>query len=107
MVVCAIVGVVIERLAYAPLRSRPAYVSCALVQLASSDDRTALLADLRRRWQTASDAARKPEDSSERRLARRVLSGLNANLRSTDPDYLKQNAFMTPRNIRAYAKWSF
>lgn len=25
----------------------------------------------------------------------------------TDPDYLKQNAFMTPRNIRAYAKWSF
>ena len=58
-------------------------------QLASSDDRTALLADLRRRWQTASDAAKKPEDSSERRLARRVLSGLNANLRSADPDYLK------------------
>jgi pimeloyl-ACP methyl ester carboxylesterase len=58
-------------------------------QLGSSDDRPALLADLRRRWQTASDAAKKPEDSSERRLARRVLSGLNANLRSTDPDYLK------------------
>jgi hypothetical protein len=25
----------------------------------------------------------------------------------TDPDYLKQTGFMTPRNIRAYAKWSF
>ena len=58
-------------------------------QLASSDDHAALLADLRRRWQTVSEAAKKPEDSSERRLARRVLSGLNANLRSTDPDYLK------------------
>ena len=58
-------------------------------QLASSDDRNALLADLRRRWQTASDAAKKPEDSAERRVARRVLSGLSANLRSNDPDYLK------------------
>ena len=58
-------------------------------QLASSDDRTVLLADLRRRWQSVSDAAKKPEESSERRLARRVLSGLNANLRSTDPDYLR------------------
>jgi len=58
-------------------------------QLASSDDRPVLLADLRRRWQSVSDAAKKPEESSERRLARRVLSGLNANLRSTDPDYLR------------------
>jgi pimeloyl-ACP methyl ester carboxylesterase len=70
-------------------------------QLASSDDRTALLADLRRRWQSVSDAAKKPEDSSERRLARRVLSGLNANLRSADPDYLKIIAEFRPvRNAR-------
>jgi hypothetical protein len=65
-------------------------------QLASSDDRTALLGDLRRRWQTVADAAKKPEDSAERRLARRVLSGLSANLRSTDPDYLKLVAEYRP-----------
>jgi len=65
-------------------------------QLASSDDRAALLADLRRRWQSASDAANKAEDSSERRLARRVLSGLNANLRSTDLDYLRSIAEYRP-----------
>ena len=58
-------------------------------QLATSDDRIALLGDLRRRWQSVSAAAKKPEDSPERRLARRVLSGLSANLRSADPDYLK------------------
>jgi hypothetical protein len=31
----------------------------------------------------------KPDDSADRRLARRVLGGLSASVRTTDPDYLK------------------
>ena len=58
-------------------------------RLASGDDRIALLGDLRRRWQSLSEAAAKPDDTAERRFARRVLSGLSANFRSNDPDYQK------------------
>ncbi len=58
-------------------------------QLETGEDRVAVLGDLRRRWANLSEAAKKPENSAERRVARRVLSGLSVNLRSTDPDYLK------------------
>lgn len=65
-------------------------------RLSSAENRLALLADLRRRWQTVADTAKKPEDSPERRVARRVLSGLSADLRSADPDYLKIIAEFRP-----------
>jgi hypothetical protein len=58
-------------------------------KLDSGEDRVGVLAELARRWKTLSDTARRPEDSAERRLARRVLSGLSVNLRSKDADYLK------------------
>ena len=52
-----------------------------------SDGRTLL--ELRQRWKELSEKSKKPEDSSERRLARRVLGTLSATVASTDPDYLK------------------
>jgi predicted esterase len=58
-------------------------------RLGSGEDRVNVLAELARRWKSLSDAAGRPDDSRERRLARRVLSGLSASLRSKDPDYLK------------------
>jgi poly(3-hydroxybutyrate) depolymerase len=58
-------------------------------RLASADDHLAALADLRERWKSLSEAAKKADDSAERRLARRVLSSLAANLHTTDQDYLK------------------
>lgn len=65
-------------------------------KLTSGEDRVALLGDLRRRWQILAETAKKPQDSPERRVARRVLSGLSANLRSADPDYLKMIAEFRP-----------
>jgi pimeloyl-ACP methyl ester carboxylesterase len=58
-------------------------------RLASADDHLAALADLRERWKSLSEAAKKADDSAERRLARRVLSSLAANLHTTDQDYLE------------------
>ena len=58
-------------------------------RLTSFDDKTAALSELRQRWKKLSDQARKPEDSSDRRLARRVLSGLAAGRSATDPEYLE------------------
>ena len=57
-------------------------------KLATGDDRTEVLADLRRRWKSLSDAAKNGEDSAERRLARRVLGGLSASVNTKDTDYL-------------------
>ncbi|OFV90781.1 MAG: hypothetical protein A3G76_11465 [Acidobacteria bacterium RIFCSPLOWO2_12_FULL_65_11] len=47
------------------------------------------LIELRQKWQQLSMQANGPDDSVERRLARRVLSGLSAGARTTDEDYLK------------------
>jgi predicted esterase len=58
-------------------------------KLATGEDRREVLADLARRWKSLSDASRKAEDSVERRVARRVLSGLSASAKTTDADYLK------------------
>ena len=58
-------------------------------RLASEETRPETLADLRSRWKDLAERAAKPEDSADRRLARRVLGGLSAGVRTTDPDYLK------------------
>ena len=48
------------------------------------------LTELRQRWQKLSEQAKKPDDAVERRLARRVLSGLSAGATtSNDEEYLK------------------
>ena len=53
-------------------------------------DRAAALADLRQKWQRLSEDAKSATDTLERRLARRVLSGLSAGGTSTaDPEYLQ------------------
>jgi pimeloyl-ACP methyl ester carboxylesterase len=64
-------------------------IGVAESRLAAGDDRTQVLAELRRRWKDLSDIAKKPDNSAERRLARRVLGGLSAGATTTDPDYLK------------------
>ena len=64
-------------------------VKAAELHLANNNERTAALIDLRQRWKELSDKAKKPDDSPERRLARRVLAGLGAGVRTTDPEYLK------------------
>jgi poly(3-hydroxybutyrate) depolymerase len=58
-------------------------------RLLAGEERTFVLADLRRRWKDLSDAAKKPEDSTDRRLARRVLGTLSGGTSVTDPEYLK------------------
>jgi len=58
-------------------------------RLNAGDDRIGALSDLRRKWKDLSDAAKKPDDSTERRLARRVLGGLSASITTRDRDYLK------------------
>jgi hypothetical protein len=50
--------------------------------------RAETLQELRRRWKNLSDQAKAPEDSLDRRLARRVLSSLGASVTSNDADYL-------------------
>jgi pimeloyl-ACP methyl ester carboxylesterase len=57
--------------------------------LASEEARPDVLADLRSRWKDLSERAGKPEDSADRRLARRVLGALSASITTTDPAYLK------------------
>jgi len=51
--------------------------------------RQAALGELRERWRALSEQANAPTDSTERRLARRVLTGLSAGgAQTTDADYL-------------------
>jgi dienelactone hydrolase len=59
------------------------------VRLASDENRPQTLLQLRQRWKELSDRARKPDDSPDRRLARRVLTGLSASTTTKDPDYLQ------------------
>jgi len=58
-------------------------------RLASPGERNDALSELRAQLRKLSEQARKPDDSTERRLARRTLSGLNAGGHTTDADYLK------------------
>jgi poly(3-hydroxybutyrate) depolymerase len=58
-------------------------------RLTSDDARSQALLSLRQIWSDLSEKAKKPEDSAERRLARRVLANLSASVTSTDPDYLE------------------
>jgi hypothetical protein len=64
-------------------------VKMAEGKLASDGEYSAALSDLRRRWKDLSETSKKPDDSPERRLARRVLAGLANAVTSTDPEYLK------------------
>ena len=58
-------------------------------RLESGDDRIGTLQELRRKWKELADAAKKADDSTDRRLARRVLGGLSASVTTTDAEYLK------------------
>jgi predicted esterase len=64
-------------------------VRIAESRLSSDDTRPAALLELRRRWKDLADRAAKPDDSPDRRFARRVLANLGAGVTSTDPEYLK------------------
>jgi hypothetical protein len=57
----------------------------------SSPDRGQALAELRDRWKHLAAMADGPEDTADRRLARRVLRGLAMSVseRTTDPQYLR------------------
>jgi predicted esterase len=57
-------------------------------QLTSDDTRSRALLDLRQQWRLLAEKAKMPEDTAERRLARRVLANLSASVNSTDRDYL-------------------
>ncbi|HEY2382010.1 MAG TPA: hypothetical protein VGK48_12595 [Terriglobia bacterium] len=61
----------------------------AETRLAEPSDRAGALADLRQRLKKLSEQAKQPEDSSQRRLARRTLSGLRAGGHTADQEYLK------------------
>jgi hypothetical protein len=57
-----------------------------------TSDRVEALAELRQRWKHLSEMATKPDDSTDRRLARRVLSALSGgrgNAITKDDEYLK------------------
>ena len=76
-------------------------VRTAEARLASGDERSQTLLELRQRWKDLAERARKPDDSPDRRLARRVLSNLSATVLSTDADYLKIVAqYRTGRGAR-------
>jgi poly(3-hydroxybutyrate) depolymerase len=67
-------------------------------RLGSEETRATALIDLRQRWRELSEAAKKPDDSAGRRLARRVLANLSASMSSTDPEYLRiVNEYRTGR----------
>ena len=52
-----------------------------------SSDRAKVLADLKEQWRTLSEASKKPQDTADRRLARRVLACLSAGSSTQDPEY--------------------
>jgi len=58
-------------------------------KLANDAERTRALNELRRQWKELSEQANKPDDSSDRRLARRVLGLLGSTVTTKDADYLK------------------
>jgi len=64
-------------------------IASAGARLASEDERLEALADLRQRWKALSEQAKQPNDSVQRRIARRVLGSLSASAITKDPDYLK------------------
>jgi hypothetical protein len=64
-------------------------VKTAEAQLESDEMRAMALMQLRRQWKTIADAARRPEESPERRMMRRVLSSISSGVTTTDPEYLK------------------
>ena len=68
----------------------------------SSDERPAALAQLRERWKKLAATADLPEDSVDRRIARRVLRGLSMGAadRVKDADYLKVVAEYRPARQR-------
>lgn len=61
----------------------------AEARLAVPDQRAEALAALRLTWRSLFEKAKRPDDSSERRLARRVLAGVSAGVNTTDAEYLK------------------
>jgi hypothetical protein len=55
--------------------------------LADRTRRADVLKQLAARWKSLSDAAKAPDDTPQRPIARRVLSGLAMNVTTEDPDY--------------------
>jgi hypothetical protein len=58
-------------------------------RLQADDDRPRVLMELRRRWKELADGTKSPEDTPDRRLARRVLASLSSGVTTTDAEYLK------------------
>lgn len=56
--------------------------------LTDADRRAEALKQLRRRWQALSEKTQAAADTPERRMARRILSGLSSTITTKDPDYL-------------------
>ncbi len=56
--------------------------------LTDPERREGALKQLRQRWAALSEAAKGPTDTQERRMARRVLSGLSMDVTTRDPEYL-------------------
>jgi dienelactone hydrolase len=75
-------------------------VRTAETQLASDETRPRALMELRRQWKAIADAARRPDESPERRMMRRVLAALGAGVTTTDPEYLKIIAEYRPARGR-------
>jgi predicted esterase len=69
-------------------------------RLSADDTRSQALLELRQRWKDLAEKAAKPEDSQQRRFARRLLANLSAGLTSTDPEYLKIVDEYRPRRGR-------
>jgi len=55
--------------------------------LANPGRRADTLKQLAARWKSLSDSAKAPEDTPQRRMVRRVLSGLSMSVTTQDPDY--------------------
>jgi hypothetical protein len=56
--------------------------------LTDAQRREGALKQLRERWAALSTAAKGPADTEDRRMARRVLSGLSMDVTTRDPEYL-------------------
>lgn len=57
-------------------------------RLADSSQRNDALKQLRQRWKSLAETANGPTDTPERRMARRVLSGMSMSVTTKDPEYL-------------------
>jgi poly(3-hydroxybutyrate) depolymerase len=71
-------------------------------QLAVAEQRASALAQLRSRWKHLAAESAAPEDTPERRIARRVSRGLSMSARDRiqDPDYQKILAEYRPQSVR-------